>query len=216
MLSFLQLIYPILTKLGLAISWLISKPRLLFEIVLVAALLVAGFLYRKQEVALAEAQVQYGKLAANLQQQITIKNNEIQVLKRIKGKVELQTVYVPGEGHIIIQQSTPTVHYVYGSSYTVPGDITVIVKTKGWCFRPGMGLGYGPKGFQGLLDAKFGYYSRYSSLATVTKSSIGVSISRHIDDIMFFKPENVEVFATYNLIKQQEASSFLVGIRSNF
>ena len=207
--EYLSLLLLLKKKLKPAISWILGHTRLTIELLLVLALILAGYLYRRQERQLRESQTQYGILAESLQQQIVIKDNEIKVLKRKNGKVETKVVYVPIESPIIIDYPIPTplnpnpqpiMHY----------------KLKGWCFKPGMGLAYGLDGFQGRLDAKVAYKDRLSMIVGGSLKGIGVGVSRHVDDILWFRPSNLEVFVSYDIIHKADVSPVLIGIRSNF
>lgn len=197
------------TKMGLVISLVKSNIRLSIEIALVAALLVAGWLYRKQERELDETRIQYGKLAANLQGQIIIKDGQITVLKRKGGKVETRYAYFPPEGYFTLKYPTPT------ASNPNPEPI-VESKVMGFCFRPGIGLELGGMGLQGHLDAKLAYYNRYSLIFGGSRYNLGLGVSRHVDDWMFFKPQNIELFCAYNLLRANGLPPITIGFRSNF
>lgn len=191
------------------IKWAFANKRLFFELVLIAAVLVAGWLYRRQERKLQDAREQYATLADNLQQQITIKDGEIQVLKRKGDKVVVKKIYVPVEGPVVIQYVKPTPD-------NPNPDPILIVKTRGLCFRPGIGLEMGSKGLQGRLDAKWGYWGRYSGLVGGTKYGLGIGVSRHVDDVLWFKPRNTEVFVQYSILRHLDWAPIAIGIRTNF
>ena len=206
--------------MGQALSWTWSNPRLFLELLLVAALLVGGWLYRRQQRELEESKLQYGKLADNLNQQITIKDNQIQILKRMKdGKVQYQNVYLPPEGWFIIQKPKPEPNPDPGKppdpNKPLPEDI-IIIKYKGLCFRPGMGFEYGNKGLQAHLDAKVAFYKRYSLILGGTRYGLGPGITRHLDDWMWIKPANAELFMAYNVLRALDLAPVTIGIRSNF
>ena len=191
------------------INWVINNTRLFLEIVLILALLVAGWMYRQKEQALEKVTAQYGKLAENLQSQITIKDGELRILKRVGDKIVIQKIYVPVEAPVTIDQPNPTP----GNPNPEP---VVTVKTRGTCFKPGVGVEVGSKGLQAHLDAKVGFWDRYSALVGGSRYGIGVGVSRHLDDILFFKPKTVEFFGFYSLLRATDMSPFTVGLRTNF
>ena len=145
MLKTLEILNLLKTKLALATKWAFGNVRLFLELLLILALLIAGWMYRRQERALADAKFQYGKLADNLQGQITIKDNQITILKRVKGtntvttKVEKEYVYLPPEGWFRLDYPTPT------PTNPTPEPVMVI-KDRGWTLKPGFGFEYGSKG----------------------------------------------------------------------
>ncbi len=195
--------------MGPAIKWVIGNLRLALELLLVAALLVAGWMYRRQERKLEAAAASYAQLADNLQQQITIKNGEIEVLKRKGEKVIVKKVYVPVESPIIIHIPKPTT----GNPTPEP---VITLKRKGFCLRPGFGMEYGGKGLQGHLDAKWGYWDRYSGIAGGSRYNLGVGVTRHLDDVLWFRPQNIEFFLLYSPIRSEVVSPVSIGVRSNF
>lgn len=204
-----QLLLQLLKKAKLVISWAASNLRLFIEILLVAALFIAGWLYRVQERKLEAAKAEYGKLADNLQSQITIRDGQITILKRQGGKVITNTVYVPVEGPVIIIQPKPT----QGDPNPDP---IIQVKTKGWCFRPGIGAEIASMGLQARLDAKVAYWERYSGLVGGTRYGAGIAVSRHLDDVLWFKPRNIEAFVSYNILRAAGLTPVTIGVRSNF
>ena len=209
----------LLERMGLLIKWVFANTRLFIEILLVVALLIAGWMYRRQERALADAKTQYGKLADDFKSQLTAKEGEIQILIRKNGKVESHTIFVPGEGGFIVVTTTVAVE---GLSVIPPGyhidmgDGTIVfIKDKGLCFKPGVGFEYGSKGLQARIDAKVAYWKRYSGLVGGSKYGIGIGVSRHLDDVFWFKPRGIEVFGSYNIIRTLDLAPFTIGIRIN-
>lgn len=195
----------IITKTVQVLKSFLAHPRIFLEGLLVAAIVVTGWLYNKKSQELLDARAEYGQLADNLREQITIRNNEIEVLKRgADGKVKREVVYVPPEGWYRIV--TP----LDGSKPSV------VVKDKGFTLKPGFGGVYGSYGFSGVLDVKLAYFKRYSAGVNGNTHMAGVFISRHIDDIMWGRPANVEPFIGYALIKRLDVSPLSIGIRANF
>jgi hypothetical protein len=207
--------------MGLAIKLAFANPRLAIELLMVAAILIGGYLYNKKTAELAEAKTQFGALAEDLKSQITIKDGQIQVLNRRKdGKVETQTVYVPGEGTVTVITTTVTVH---GPAVKPPGtaidlgDGTIIyVKDRGFTFKPGFGLDFDAVKLRPYLDAKLIYFKRYSASVGGTPAGVGITVSRHLDDILYFRPRNVELFLHYRVLRRSDATPVSIGIRSNF
>ena len=194
-----------LTKMGQVLKLAFANIRITVEILLVAAIIIGGWMYNKQQQKLLDIQASNGILADNLQEQITIKNGEIEVLKRKKdGKVEREYVYMPPEGWYRIQ-------YYVGSSTP-----TITIKTKGFCLRPGFGAIYGSYGLSGELDLKLAYLSRYSAGIHGNTHMLGAFVSRHLDDLIWGHPKNVEFFVGYGLIRRTDVAPLSAGIRSNF
>jgi hypothetical protein len=190
--------------------------------ILIAALVLGGYMYNKKQAELDTLKIESEKLEAGLNAKITMMGNEIKILKRKKdGSTSSQTIYSPPEGGpTIIVPSTGT-HINHNTSIIhIPQpngpDILIMIKDRGFCFRPGMGIGFGNNGFQGHLDAKFAYFKRYSGIVTGSKTSLGVAITRHLDDMLWFRPLNVEAFVAYNPIISSKGSRYTIGIRSNF
>ena len=194
-----------------ALSWAMDNTRLFMEIMLVVALIVGQRMYNDSQKKVADLTDYSGKLAANLKEQITIKDGQIEILKRNGTKVEHDIKYVPQEGKIIIKYSTVTVN-----GHVDNDGVTVIVKDKGIGLWPGFGLSWAGNGLQVHLDAKVAFYKRYSLLVGGTKNDLDVDISRHIGDWVWGHPANVELFLGYAPIRTGGAAPVVVGLRSNF
>jgi hypothetical protein len=213
----------ILEKLGLVIKLAFANTRVAIEIAMVAALFIAGWLYNKKEAELAAAKAEYGTLAANLQNQITIRDNTIKILNRRKdGKVTTVTVYLPSEGGSTVTHSTvPAQGTVIvkpppGTPIDLGNGTIVYIQDRGFTARPGFGLDFDGFKARPYLDMKLVYFKRYSAAVGGTTGGLGVTASRHLDDILFFHPQNVEFFVHYRVLRLGNGSAASIGIRSNF
>ena len=197
----------LLSKAADAVKWAYSHPRLALELALIAALLFVGWRYNRKEAELADAQSKAGKLADGLKTQISLINGRLEILRRQKDKVEVKIVYVPQEGGVVIQDPVK------------PGDdVVVIIKDKGFTVKPGFGIEYAGYGLSPRLDLKLAYYKRYSLLVGGGKDGLDVSASRHLDDILFWHPQNAELFLGYIFLPIGNDGRRLpvAGLRSNF
>lgn len=188
-----------------ALIWAFKNPRVFVESVMVAALLVGGWLYNRQKAQLAQVQLEHGVIADGLKQQISIRDGQIEVLKKLKGKVIVEHIYVPVESPVVIQ---------------VPDNpnspVVIITKDRGWTFRPGLGIEWANNGLSPRLDIKLAYYQRYSLLVGGGKGGVDLSASRHLDDILYGSPRNIEAFAGYRFIRMPGGGPVVVGLRMNF
>jgi hypothetical protein len=197
----------ILSKATDGIKWAFSHPRLTLELGLLVALLFVGWRYNKKEAELADAKAQAGELAEGLKTQIRLVNGRLEILRRQKDKVKVEIVYVPQEGSVIVKDPEK------------PGeDVVVIIKDKGFTAKPGFGIEYAGYGLSPRLDLKLAYYKRYSLLVGGGKDGLDVSASRHLDDILFWRPANVELFLGYIFLPIGNDGRRLpvAGLRSNF
>lgn len=213
----------ILEKLGLVIKFAFTNIRLALEVLMVAALLVAGWAYNRKERQLEATNAQHAELAANLQAQITMRDNTIKILRRRPdGTVTTHTVYVPGEGGATVTHSTQpaqgssVVKPPSGTPVDVGNGIIVYVKDRGFTSRPGFGFDYDGVKMRPYLDMKFIYFKRYSMAAGGSSGGLGVTVSRHLDDVLFFHPQNVEFYLHYRVLRMGGGSQGSLGLRSNF
>ena len=213
----------ILERLGLAIKFAFANVRLTIELALIVALLVAGWMYNRKERELDRVNAEHATLAANLQAQITIRDNTIKILRRKPdGTVTSHQVYVPNEGGSIITHSTQPAHGASivnpppGNPVDVGNGIIVFIKDKGFTIRPGFGFDFDGIKLRPYLDVKLIYYKRYSATAGGSSGGLGVTVSRHLDDILFFHPQNVEFYLHYRVIRLGTGAQGSFGLRSNF
>lgn len=195
--------------MGQTLKTLFLKPRLFIELLLVAFIIVTGWLYNKKSQELVEAKAQYGQLADNLNKEITVKDGAIEILQRQKDKVKYELVYLPPEGWFKISFPKPT-------AANPNPDPIIESKTKGMCLKSGLGLEIGNKGIQAHLDLKTAYWGRYSAIVGGSRYGLGIGVSRHLDDILWGKPKNIEFFGAYNFLRAIDLAPVTVGVRTNF
>jgi hypothetical protein len=191
-------------KTNKAISWVVQHPRLAFDLLLICFIIVSGWLYNRKVAELDALQANMGKLALNLKEQVTIRDGQVEILKRIGGNTIVKKYYLPPEAPFIIQVSSST------------GETNVISKTKGMTAKPGFGAEWGGKGIQPYMDLKWAYWGRYSGLVGGSLKGIGPGISRHLDDVLWGRPRNAELFLNYKVIRDPSYPSVVIGVRSNF
>ena len=209
-------------KLAQGIKFAFANVRITLELLLVLALVLAGWAYNRKVAQLQAATAQFGQLSADLKHQITVKDNQIQILNRKpNGKVEVHTVYVPGEGTVTVVYSTqPAPGAIHNPPPGHPidlGDGTIVyVKDKGTCFKPGFGFDYDGWKPRAYVDAKLFFYKRYGAGVGGSTGGLGIMASRHLDDVLFFHPENVELFFSYRVLRIGNGNTCSIGLRSNF
>lgn len=223
--------------------WIVSRPRLALEASLVAALLFIGFRFNTAQSALAKANLDKGKLADGLRQEISVRDGQIDILKRENGKTISTHIYVPPEGSVVIKQKD--LQAIQDKQAELTGllskavspaekkllqeeisrlngqlakpDVQVTVKDNGLTFTPGFRLGYSGDGIKPGLDIKFAYWGRYSALFGGDTDGLDVSASRHLDDILYGHPRNVELYVGYKLLRFSDGSDrYTIGLRANF
>lgn len=188
-----------------AVLWAFRNPRLALELALVAALLFVGWRYNKIQDDLSVAKLEAGQLEDGLKQQIRIVNGQLEILRKVKGKVVVERIYLPPEGGVVVKDPEK------------PGDdVTISVKDRGFTLRPGMGLSWYGRGISPRLDLKLAYFKRYSLLLGGDKGGVDLGVSRHVDDILPWRPLNLEVFGGYRFIRMPEAPAWVFGLRLNF
>jgi hypothetical protein len=92
----------------------------------------------------------------------------------------------------------------------------MVVKDFGFTFKPGFGAEWAGYGIQPRLDAKLAYYKRYSLIAGGSRNGLDVGVSRHLDDILWGSPNNIEAFIVWKFIRMYGAQAIALGIRANF
>jgi hypothetical protein len=232
----------ILVKLYDAVTWAIEHPRLTLELALVGLLLFIGWRYNRAQDELSKSRLESGQLEEGLRQEIRVRNGQLEVLRKEKGKVVVERVYVPPEGAVFIKQKDlEELHKKYRELLARAGQATtpeererlqreidrlmgelnkpdteIVVRDKGFTLRPGFGVEWAGQGIGPRLDLKWAYYKRYSFLVGGGKSGADVSISRHIDDLVWGRPQNVEVFGGWKFLRMPGASQVVFGLRANF
>ena len=226
-----------------AVKWAYNNTRLFVELVLVVLLVVVGWCYNRKAAELQKAKTEAGQLADGLQAQIQLKNGELEILRRRPdGTVSRDTVFVPQEGGATVQQKDMAeLQKKYNEAQdklaksTSPEErkalqeeiarlskelkkteLVVIVKDKGFCLRPGIGVEYGGLGLQLRGDLKVAYYKRYSVLLGGSRHGLDIGASRHLDDVLFWKPQNLEVWGAYKYLRMNGGNAVAGGLRVGF
>ena len=223
------------------IEWIKSHLRLTIEILLIGALFISGWLYNKKSGELNKIKEESSGLANNLRQQIILKNNQLEILTRENGKVTYRNVYVPPEGYVVIkkedqealvkryqellknlqtageEEKTAIKKELERLTKLINNPDQLVVKDKGFTFKPGMGVDWANHGTKLRLDFKWAYFKRYSALFGGSENGIGLGVSRHLDDVLWFHPNNLELLGAYNFFNfTSSAKTVVVGLRTNF
>jgi hypothetical protein len=231
----------LLEWLGAAIGWAWKRPRLVLEGALVAALVVGGWLHNRTVRELQEAIGEAQGLEAGLRQQLTLKQNELETVTRdLTGKIIIKKVFVPPEGYVVIKKADmeatrkeylDTIEKLKTASGKEREDLLrrlkelegkldqpdeIIVKKEGWTFKPGFGMEWANRGLKPCLDFKFAYWDRYSLILGGSENGAGVGASRHLDDLLWFHPKNVEWFIRYQFLRFNGSAQVATGARVNF
>ncbi len=172
--------------------------------IIIFLLVVVSIFYVYVKIQLKINQKQQDKIETldkNLQRVCTIANNLlIEKFRNSKGQVEVRRTYLPPEGKTTITISNK-------------GDVAIKVKRIGFCFKPGIGVTWNKHPL--LLSTKFVYSSRLGLIVNGGYKTLGVGISRHLDDAFFgWRPQNLEAFISYHpQIFEKETQTWLVGLR---
>ena len=244
LLNVLGILKKVLVLMGDGFKWALNNMRLALELILVVALLIGGWMYNRKDAQLRSVQAATGQLEEGLKQQITIRNGQIEVLRKENDKLSQHQSYVPPEGYVTIKQTDLTkLSKDYQdlidklSHATTPDErkkleeqikallaklnsgtqgVTVVVKDKGFCLRPGIGVEGSSRGIEPRLDLKWAYFKRYSALLGGSRAGVDISVSRHLDDLIWGHPQNAEFFGGYKFIPLYGGSWYAVGLRLNF
>jgi len=232
----------ILSKAAGAMKWAWSHPRLAGEILLAAMLVITGWFYNRKVAELANAKLETGQLEDGLKQQITMVNGQLEILRKENGKLLSQHVYIPPEGSVVIKQQDlddlkgkyrKLLELLAAATTSAEreklqaeinrllallngSDTTVIIRDNGFTFKPGFGMEWAGQGLSPRIDAKLFYYKRYSALLGVGKGGMDISASRHLDDILWGRPQNIELFSGWKFLRMPGASQLVIGLRANF
>jgi hypothetical protein len=236
----------ILTMLAGAIrsslEWSWGHKRTAAELAMAVVILIGGWRYNRLQAAAAATKAQQEGLAAGLREQIKLTNGQLEITRReVNGKIVYKRIYVPEEGSVVITQKeedtmrkqladlaaklaaatakgdTKAASEINTEIDKIGNDVDVKIVNKGITFRPGYGLDWSNHGIKPRLDFKAFYWNRYSMLVGGGENGVGPGISRHIDDIMWGHPQNVEIFAQWSAFTLNAGDSrYVVGLRSNF
>ena len=225
---------------GSAFKWALGHTRIVLEGLLIILLVVLGWLYHRKAAQLDTFQQEASGLEAGLRQKITYAQNQLEVVtKDLTGKVIIKKVYIPPEGSVTVrvadyQKFMAEYKALLDKLKNAPAEERakieqaikdklkelgigdeVIVKTHGWTVRPGLGLDWANQGTKIRADVKFYYWNRWSLLFGGSENGMGPAISRHIDDLIWGKLTNVEVFGGYNVIRFNHSTVISGGLRIN-
>jgi len=175
--------------------------------ILLAFLGISGFVYSLKQKELDALTVQVQGLEKDLKQKVVIEKSIIKTLYRDReGKTVYRTIYLPAEGSVVVNQSTDSAKID-----------EVIIKDKGFCFRPGFGFVYSDK-ILPVFDLKVVYFKRWSLMApSANLDYIGIGVSRHVDDLLewtHMRFENTEVYLNGGH-EYKGSWRFGVGLRMN-
>ncbi len=224
-----------------ALIWALTHKRAVAEAFLVATIVAGGWMYNRQQRIMADEKAKAEGLAADLREKITFAHNELERISRdAEGKVIVKRVYVPPEGSVVVTQKEQAALQAKMAELADKlakalakgdqreadrlrdemghaGDVDVVVKDKGFTLKPGFGFDWANHGLKPRVDLKWAYWGRYSLLIGGSENGIGPDLSRHIDDIMWGHPQNVEIFIGYKILRFEPGSSTIAGgLRANF
>lgn len=225
------------------LSWMWAHKRAAGELVLALALLVGGWMYNRKTAELRQAAAERAQLADGLRGQITLRDGQIEILRRENGEIIASHQYIPPEGSVVITQkdmrtmrerinelTNLMAHAASPAEFKklqaeldnlraklAESDVVIIVKDRGITLKPGYALDWSNHGIKPGLDFKLYYLGRYSAIIGGSENGVGPRISRHLDDVLWGRPRNVEFFIGYNFFRFQSADAApIIGIRSNF
>lgn len=192
-----------------------------YLIVILASISVVFYAYIKIQQNVNQRQEDVTvTLEKNTLRVVDIANNLLVEKFRDKnGKVTVKRKYLPSEGKVTVTQ-------------TIDGKVTVKVKSFGLCFKPGIALSWYRQPAKSRLGTeivpavmfspKFAYAGRLGLIACVNHKTVGVGISRHMDDMFWiWRPQNLELFLSYHPITFDDvvlvgSQKWFIGLRGNF
>lgn len=225
-----------------AATWSWGNKRAAIEIAMVVALVFLGWRYNSDKALLHKQLEESQGLAAGIGLQLKITQNQLEITKRdAQGKITYRNVYVAPEGSVIVDQkeqsalltqlddlaaklkaataagNTKEENAIQKQIDQIDPGLAVKVVDHGFTFKPGYGLDWANQGIKPRLDFKWYYLKRYGAIAGGGPNGMGPGVSRHVDDIIWGHPQNVEVFVQYNVVSfYQGDAKWTVGVRSNF
>jgi len=221
--------------------WAYDNKRAAAEVILVIALLVVSYRFNaERQKLLADAAKSQG-LAADLSEQLTLKNNELTTVKRdSEGKIVYKDVYVPPEGYVTISEKdrdqtqqkisaltdqlkaalakgdSKDAQKIEGQISDANNSTIVTVHDHGFTVAPGFGLDWANNGTKIHADVKWYYWGRWGALLGGSANGVGPGISRHLDDVLPWHPRNLEYFVNYNFILNAPGRPISTGFRVGF
>ena len=232
----------IIIKLTDAMKWAFNNRRLVAEAVLIACLIFLGWQYNRKQEELSRVRLEKGQMEEGLKQEIRVRDGQLEVLRKEKGKVTVERVYVPPEGSVFIKQKDLDELYKKYKELVVKlgqamtpeererlqreierlmgelkkPDTEIVIKDRGFTIKPGLGAEWSGIGIGPRLDLKLFYFKRYSALIGGGRGGVDVSASRHLDDILWGRPSNIEAFLGYKFLVMPGYGPVVLGIRMNF
>lgn len=224
------------------LTWSWDHKRAAGEILLGVMLLFLGWRYNVDQAALKKKADDASGLAAGIGLELKITQNQLEIAKReADGSISHKDIYVPPEGYVLVDQKekdalqkqvddlTAKLNAAIKNGDSKEADnikteigkidpgIAIKVKDHGFTFNPGFGLDWADRGVKIRVDFKWAYYNRYGLIFGGGPNGIGPGLTRHIDDIIWGHPKNVEVFGQWNALKPYTGTAnYTFGLRSNF
>lgn len=205
MLTALSLVKKSLNLLISVLKYATQNHKEALIIVLIALVLYCGYINKKKDDQYVALQEKLISLPKEITKKIIIKNGKADIAYREDGKIKNIKKYVPPEGSITIKET------IISKDKT---KTEVKIKNKGFIFKPGMGILYSKKLYP-ELDFKWAYLGRYSSTFGITTKFLGIGLTRHLDDLLPFSPQNIEFQVMYGL-DFDSGHILSTGIRINF
>lgn len=220
-------------------TWAWGHKRTAGELLLAAALAFLWIKDQRAKAAQHKQELEAQGLAANLKEQITVRDGQIEVLKRENGKVTYKNVYVPPEGYVVVKETDQAVlqsklnelgqklkdALAKGDSPAAAElrkEIDKVTQTQydvhdhGWVLRPGGRADYSNNnGLKLGLDFKWYYWQRFGFVFGGTANGIGPGISYHLDQLPTH-PKNLEFYLNYNFLLNTPGHPIAAGLRMDF
>ncbi len=178
------------------LGWMWSNKHLTGYGLLIVIIMLLSWSNSRKNIAIESLNLNNKTLLANQSAKII----GSQIVYRDKDHVVVK--YLPAEGDVTIKKDEKT------------NIETVVVKNKGFCFRPGIALVYSDK-LDGALDCKFLYWDRYSAGLGVNLDYGYLWGSRHLDDVSLNLLKNTEAIAGIGKTFNGGVTRFVLGIRIN-
>ena len=224
------------------IRWCWTHKRTAAESALCLAFLFLGWRYNSDGARLRRQAAEAQGLAAGVSLQLKMTQNQLEISRRdASGKIVYRNVYVPAEGGVTIDQKERAASQsrlddlaarlksalaagnagLAGSLRTqidqVDPSLAIKIQDHGFTVKPGYGFDWALAGVRPRLDIKWAYYQRYGLLVGGGANGVGPGISRHLDDVIWGHPANVELFFQWNAVRFYPGyAAYSIGLRSNF
>ena len=175
------------------------------NIALCVALVVAAFYYIKDRIRDRQHDIDMGKIEfmeKNLNRLVDISRDSLRDVYKKDGKVKVRTTFIPREGNVRVIEDKD-------------GKVTVVKKTKGFTFRPGIAVYYADDKARLDGSVKVMYWNRLSLNVHGNNRGMGLSVSRYVDDLIpYWHPSNLEGFLQYRALKFSSGeATWIIGAR---